>query len=104
MNTKSSKRALFSVLAVMIFFLSMLYSGAAPYAASSGEKSRTLDKGTLLPTAAQGPEAGTHVSWNQDQNSTNDEWSWQNRNWLFGPRPTFEVYHHENGTLFTEES
>ncbi|RDE15619.1 MAG: hypothetical protein C4K49_05980 [Candidatus Thorarchaeota archaeon] len=104
MNARSSKRALFSVLAVMIFFLSMLNSGAAPYAPSSGEMSRTVDTGTLLPTVAQSPEAGTQVWWNQDQNSTNDEWSWQNRNWLFGPRPTFEVYYHENGTLFTEES
>jgi len=104
MNTKSSKRALFSVLAVMIFLLSMLSSGGTPYTASSGEESRTLEKGTLLPTSAQGPEAGTHVWWNQDQNSTNDEWASQNRNWLFGPRPTFEIYHHENGSLFTEES
>ena len=49
------------------------------------------------------PEAGTHVWWDQNSNSTSDEWSWDQKNWLFGPSPTFEVYH-ENGSLLTGDS
>ncbi|MHA1937513.1 MAG: hypothetical protein ACW97O_04820 [Candidatus Thorarchaeota archaeon] len=52
---------------------------------------------------SQEPENGTYVWWNQDSNSTSEEWTWNNRNWLFGPRPSFEIFH-SNGSLLTKDS
>ncbi|TFG09181.1 hypothetical protein EU538_05815, partial [Candidatus Thorarchaeota archaeon] len=47
-------------------------------------------------------EGGTHVSWDQSSNTTSDTWSWQNRNWLFGPSPKYEIYY-DNGSLVGED-
>ncbi len=43
---------------------------------------------------------GTRINWDIEHNSSSDQSTWENRNWLFGPTPSYEVYH-ENGTLIT---
>jgi hypothetical protein len=43
---------------------------------------------------------GTRINWDTEHNSSSDQSTWENRNWLFGPTPSYEVYH-ENGTLIT---
>lgn len=57
----------------------------------------TTDVTSIQPHTAYDPympheENGTYVSWHQDANTTSDEWSWDNKNWLFGPSPRFEIY------------
>ena len=45
---------------------------------------------------------GTYVNWFQESDSITDEWSQTRMNWLFGPSPSFEIFH-ENGSLLTGE-
>ena len=103
-NTK-----LLSVVAVTIFLLTLGYSGSAlPAPANSGAaipalpSTRTIHHWQPLP-AENASESGTSVWWHQEKNSTSDEWTWNNKNWIFGPHPTFEIYH-QNGTLIDKDS
>jgi hypothetical protein len=80
----------------------MTYAGstAAVPATTAAESSLYYTPSAIT---SQEPEDGTNVWWNQDSNSTSDEWTWNNRNWLFGPRPSFEIFH-SNGSLLTKDS
>lgn len=44
---------------------------------------------------------GTFVDWFSDTDSASDEWTMSQMNWLFGPSPSFKVYH-ENETFLDE--
>lgn len=44
---------------------------------------------------------GTFISWNKEENTTTDQWSWQSQAWEFGPYPTFAIYL-QNGTEVTD--
>jgi hypothetical protein len=104
MQQNQTKRTLISLVAIAIFLFSMVYASSNatlsihPVSDSVFEFTYAQDPGPPYE-----PEAGTHVWWDQNSNSTSDEWSWDHRNWLFGPSPTFEVYH-ENGSLLTGDS
>jgi len=59
---------------------------------------------------AQGPEPpppketqfnGTMISWSKQQNTTQENWSWTNQAWEFGPYPRFAIYL-QNGTEVTD--
>lgn len=109
MRHRKTKLLLASVGAVILFLVSMTVStNAATLPASSSMD----DAGFYSPSTytlsqfgpdPEMPESGTNVGWYQDTNITSDEWSWNNRNWLFGPRPSYEIYH-ENGTLLNDNS
>ena len=38
-------------------------------------------------------EGFTTASWESHDDSTSDNWSWENRNWLYGPNPYFSIYY-----------
>ncbi len=101
-----SKRIL-SLITVMLFTVSMFYSVAVyapPATAKSGaspvEPVRAVTQEPPPPPPPPSGETGTDVNWHIDRNSTTDEWSWTSRNWMFGPKPTFNVYY-SNGTEVT---
>ncbi|MFW9910023.1 MAG: hypothetical protein ACFFEF_15800, partial [Candidatus Thorarchaeota archaeon] len=102
MQLRRTRRTLISLVAVAIFMFSMAYAGDS--AAIPTVVTSTNGKSYSNPLPAQsGPTEGTWVNWNQETNSISDEWTWESRNWLFGPSPSFEIYH-ENGTLLTFDS
>ncbi len=104
MQRNQTKRTLISLVAIAVFLFSMVYASSNatlpihPVSDSVLEFTYAQD-----PDPQYEPEAGTHVWWDQNSNSTSDEWSWDHRNWLFGPSPTFEVFH-EDGSLLTGDS
>ena len=103
MPYEERSKQLFSLAAVCLFVLSMFYLGAV---SPVGDTMRSGRSGTPIgsQTISQSPENdGTYAEWNQDSDSYADEWSWDNRNWLFGPRPSFQVFH-ENGSMLTQDS
>ncbi|MHA2373241.1 MAG: hypothetical protein ACXAEB_09495 [Candidatus Thorarchaeota archaeon] len=108
MRLRVKKRALVSLVAVAVFLFSMAYAGttaALPYdGASDNSPSYTLTQ-DFNPEfiTSQEPDPGTDVWWRQDANSTSDEWIWENKNWLFGPTPTVEIYH-EDDSIFDVDS
>ena len=46
---------------------------------------------------------GNNVSWQNEQNSTQDNWNWTNQGWQFGPYPSFKVFF-QNGTEITDSN
>ncbi len=105
--TKGNKK-LISIVAVAIFLFSMIYSGGmASLPASESVLNSTPSEYILtpqmIPQISQNEDNGTFVWWRQETNSTSDQWTWDSRNWLFGPSPTVEIYH-ENGSLITKDS
>ncbi|MBD3404797.1 MAG: hypothetical protein GF411_01520 [Candidatus Lokiarchaeota archaeon] len=90
------QKTILSLVSVALFLVSMLAVGSnAAVPVPSYEY--TTGVTTVQSQPAYEPyiphsENGTYVSWNQDANSTSDEWSWENKNWLFGPSPRFEIY------------
>ena len=106
MKLNGNQRPFVSLLAVAVFLISMVSAGGMTTPVlrnDAGSRAITQDTVPLSPAQGYGAGAGTQVSWNKDQNSTTNEWSWQNRNWLFGPRPTFDIYH-QNSSLLTKDS
>ncbi|NHJ13417.1 MAG: hypothetical protein EAX95_07050 [Candidatus Thorarchaeota archaeon] len=106
MRRRGIKHMLLSLVAVTIFLVSMFSSGVATSLPPSVEEVALQDYPSYRVLSDDGPfvpEPGTEVWWDQTSDSTSDEWSWHNRNWLFGPRPTFEVFH-ENGTNLDKNS
>jgi hypothetical protein len=99
-------RIMFSLLLVALFLVSMnIGTGVVTSLSKTSGNTRSY---TIFPNngysmAQEEPENGTYVWWDQDANSTADEWSWESKNWLFGPSPTFKIYH-ENGSQLTKES
>jgi hypothetical protein len=66
-----------------------------------------ISMASLTPTNAidlvqqqNGPQ-GNNVSWQSQQNTTQDSWSWTSQGWQFGPIPTFTIFL-ENGTQVTD--
>src|SRR3989337_1811192 len=43
---------------------------------------------------------GTYISWDKQENNTQENWNWRNQAWEFGPYPTFHIYL-SNGTEIT---
>src|SRR3989304_8398587 len=35
---------------------------------------------------------GTYVAWKKEENTTQENWNWQNQAWEFGPYPTFNIF------------
>ncbi len=106
MKLNGNRRSFVSLLAVAVFLLSMASTGGMTMPVLRNDVgNRIITHGAVPLNPAKGPGggAGTQVSWNEDHNSTTNEWSWQNRNWLFGPQPTFDIYH-QNGSLLTRDS
>ncbi|MFQ5832975.1 MAG: hypothetical protein ACE5H4_09755 [Candidatus Thorarchaeota archaeon] len=107
MRRWESRRALISLVAVTVFFISSCYAGmaaAAPASTTIGPLSyETTEVGKVEGPMYDSSEVGTSAWWNRDSNSSSDQWTWNHRNWLFGPRPTFEIYH-ENGTWLDKDS
>ncbi len=104
MKRRKMKLVVTALGAIVLFLVSMTFSADAATLSSTNMD----DAGNYIPSGGfePGPEMplnGTNVGWNQESNSTSDEWTWNNRNWLFGPRPTFEIYH-ENGSIMSEDS
>ncbi|NWF95565.1 MAG: hypothetical protein HXY34_05445 [Candidatus Thorarchaeota archaeon] len=99
MRARLISRQLLSVAAVCLFLFSMLSLDAAPQA-----DNMTIQPKTETSTVSQSPHgSGTYVNWNQDSGNSSNEWTWSNTNWLFGPRPTFKIYH-QNGSELTKDS
>ncbi|HKZ94218.1 MAG TPA: hypothetical protein VJ249_06540 [Candidatus Bathyarchaeia archaeon] len=44
---------------------------------------------------------GTYISWDKQENTTQENWNWRNQAWEFGPYPTFHIYL-SNGTEITD--
>lgn len=103
MRLREKRRPLLSLVAVGIFIFSMIFAGtAAPITQVSSDSSIIYSYNTSLP-AQSTEDSGTWVNWQQESNATSDEWTWESKNWLFGPSPSFEIFH-ENGTLLTADS
>ncbi|MHA1929751.1 MAG: hypothetical protein ACTSV2_14355 [Candidatus Thorarchaeota archaeon] len=102
LKTKNT-RAFISLVAVSIFIFSMAFASTTATLPESTEIVTPLDYSIFedewRAEPAEGVQ-GTNVWWEQDAGSMTDEWTWENKNWLFGPSPSFEIYH-ENGTLIT---
>ena len=53
---------------------------------------------SLTPTKAVDPiqqqnrPQGNNVSWQSQQNTTQDSWNWTSQGWQFGPIPTFTIF------------
>ncbi len=107
MQLREHKRSFFSVVAIALFFISMVSAGSSftPYTRSEAPLQESITHQATWPdssfTDAQ-TESGTNVWWKESSNSTSEEWTWEHRNWLFGPEPTFEIYH-ENGSLIDKD-
>ncbi len=103
MQLRDNKRSFFSLVAVGLFIFSMMFSGtAATLPEPTFDSSVSYPISGALPAQSE-EESGTWVNWQQESDTISDEWSWSNKNWLFGPSPRFEIFH-ENGTLLTEDS
>ncbi|MHA1770033.1 MAG: hypothetical protein ACTSYL_03835 [Candidatus Thorarchaeota archaeon] len=108
MQHTESVRKILSVVAVTIFLISMLYASSATAVPTSAHSVDTpLFTWSQEKTPPPEPPApmganGTFVDWNRDSNSTSDQWSWENRNWLFGPKAKYEIYY-KNGTMFGKD-
>ncbi len=103
MQCRRNKCKVLTVIAVSIFLISMFYAGSVatlPTEATTSPYSFTWSQKDV-PYGPSWPdgENGTFVGWNKDSNSSSDTWSWENKQWLFGPRPDYKIYH-ENGSLF----
>ncbi|UCE11041.1 MAG: hypothetical protein JSW61_03665 [Candidatus Thorarchaeota archaeon] len=108
MRRKDAYKKSASVVAAVIFVLSMFYAGSAVALPTSAEAANPLsydiaNSEDWQSYIAQDSEGGTSVWWRQDTNSSSDTWSWEHRNWLFGPSPTYEIFH-ENNAPFGDES
>ncbi len=112
MQSRSTKKQALSLVAVIVFMISMVYAGTSaavrsPLAtiATSRPSASSEDPWSHLPheVSQDYPDNGTFVGWDQNSNSTSDEWTWEHTNWLFGPSPSFKIYH-ENGSLLTADS
>ncbi|MHA1770032.1 MAG: hypothetical protein ACTSYL_03830 [Candidatus Thorarchaeota archaeon] len=107
MQSTGSTKKFLSVVAVSIFLISMFYAGsAATLPASNISTNNSLFTWSQKEAPPTGPEPsgedGTYVGWSKDSNSTSDTWTWDNKQWLFGPRPEYKIYH-ENGSIFGED-
>ncbi|MCK5238220.1 MAG: hypothetical protein KAR33_01660, partial [Candidatus Thorarchaeota archaeon] len=104
MQLRDKRRALLSLVAVAIFMVSMVSVGNAVAIPTSMPDSSPNFISYSQPQPAQsGGDSGTWAWWEQDTNTTSDEWTWDSKNWLFGPSPSFEIFH-ENGSLLTADS
>ena len=79
MQQNQTKRTLISLAAITIFLFSMVYAGS-----NVTLPIHPVSDSAFEFTYAQEyePEAGTQVWWDQNSNSTSDEWSWDQRYWL----------------------
>ena len=102
LKTKNT-RAFISLVAVSIFIFSMAFASTTATLPERTEVVTPLDYSIFqdeLPAEPAQQVQGTNVWWEQDANSISDNWTYENKNWLFGPSPSFEISH-ENGTLMT---
>ncbi len=106
MSHRGNGHALLSTVAIVIFIVSMFYTGAlAAVPRTTTDSAPTELEHTQYaqppppPPPGPPPENGTSVWWHQESNSASDEWTWQSQDWLFGPRPEFDVFH-QNGSMF----
>jgi hypothetical protein len=53
------------------------------------------------PIQQQNEPQGNNVSWQSQQNTTQDSWNWTSQGWEFGPSPTFTILQ-QNGTEVTD--
>ena len=104
MRQTKNTRAFISLVAVSIFVFSMMFAGSTATLPEEQMEILTPLDYSITQTGGSPPQDnGTDVWWYSAENSSSDEWSWDNKNWLFGPSPSFEVFH-ENGTLLTKDS
>ncbi len=84
-SKKRSKTIISSLLAITIIF-SMAF--LTPIKAADTNPPQNLPQ-------------GNNVSWQSQQNSTQDSWNWTSQGWEFGPYPTFALLL-QNGTEVTD--
>ena len=92
-----------SVVSISILILSMIYTinlMALPIASTAPGITSMQVSSPFRP--AQDPGYGTYVDWYQEQDDIDEEWTRSQMNWLFGPSPSFKIYH-ENESLLTED-
>jgi hypothetical protein len=58
--------------------------------------------GLVVPTAADFPQ-GNNVSWQSQEETTQNTWNWTSQGWQFGPYPTFNIIL-SNGTEVTNDN
>jgi hypothetical protein len=56
-----------------------------------------------LPLAASDVPQGNNVSWQSQNDTTQNSWNWTNQGWQFGPYPTFSLIL-ANGTIVTDDN
>ncbi|MHA1638067.1 MAG: hypothetical protein ACTSUB_08635, partial [Candidatus Thorarchaeota archaeon] len=103
-NAEQSK--LLTIITISILIFSMVFmSNNAIVPLTNEPSSELLDQTSDFSTyeSAADPEFdnGTFVDWYQETDSASDEWTMSQMNWLFGPSPSFKVYH-ENDTYLDE--
>ncbi|MCK5389366.1 MAG: hypothetical protein KAJ36_02680, partial [Candidatus Thorarchaeota archaeon] len=100
MRQEAKLGRLLSILFIVILSLSMFLTATNATIPQSNGSSLTNSQYD----SAQIPSEnnGTYVNWFQESESITDEWSQTRMNWLFGPSPSFEIFH-ENGSLLTGE-
>ncbi|MGY5854512.1 MAG: hypothetical protein RTU92_13170, partial [Candidatus Thorarchaeota archaeon] len=104
MHTGLNKGTVLSLMMILLFMVSLSYGSpvvSEPTSSTSDSITR-LSYNPVQAVPAQTTDNGTFVWWEQSSDSYSDEWEWENRNWLFGPSPTYEVYH-ESGLPFDFE-
>ncbi|MDF1540837.1 MAG: hypothetical protein P1Q69_18210, partial [Candidatus Thorarchaeota archaeon] len=104
MQLRETRRTFLSVVAVILFMFSMVSAGNAVTLPNTiPDASPSVITHSEPQLAQSGGDSGTWAYWEQETNTTSDEWTWENKNWLFGPSPSFEIFH-ENGSLLTADS
>lgn len=91
MRTMRFINRLGTLFVVSLFVVSFAIAGS--YAAVPTFSTTSMDSTSKTPVDVSLPaEEGTNVDWYTDTGSHNDTWTWQNNQWLFGPRATYELY------------
>jgi hypothetical protein len=57
----------------------------------------------LVPLASSDTSVGNNVSWQSQDETTQNNWDWTNQGWQFGPYPTFSIIL-QNGTELTNDN
>ncbi len=105
MQLRDKSKTFVSLVAIGLFLVSTAYAGNTSVTSPplTGQPSLAHTEVTQSLPAQTSNLSGTWASWQQESNTTSDQWTWQSKNWLFGPSPSFEIYH-QNGTLLTSSS
>lgn len=90
---------------VSLFALSFIIYGSSATipesSKASGEENSMLSEMNPVDRGVSADE-GTNVNWYTESGSRNDTWTWQQSDWIYGPRSTYEIYY-ENATLLQRD-